>query len=148
MKHIKLFEDFLTEKKPKGSPDFNLSDAPEAEGRFRDLGIKDLAAWLIKTRKKDVKKISGSLTQQVVFNRNEDPEYAEKMEKTRKEVYKQLGRQDLIDKMDESYIPDYENKGYKEAEKLISSLRSKVYKKLSDSELDEFTRAMADHIGL
>jgi succinate dehydrogenase flavin-adding protein (antitoxin of CptAB toxin-antitoxin module) len=50
--------------------------------------------------------------------------------------------------MDESYIPDYENKGYKEAEKLISSLRSKVYKKLSDSELDEFTRAMADHIGL
>ena len=88
------------------------------------------------------------MTQQVVFIRNEDPEYAEKMEKTRKEVYKQLGRQDLIDKMDESYIPDYENKGYKEAEKLISSLRSKVYKKLSDSELDEFTRAMADHMGL
>ena len=93
----------LNEKKPKGAPDFHHSDAPDAEGRFRDLGIKDLAAWLIKTRKKDVKKISGSLTQQVVFNRNDDPEYAEKMEKVRKEVYKQLGRQDLIDKMDESY---------------------------------------------
>ena len=92
----------LYEKKPKGAPDFHHSDAPDAEGRFRDLGIKDLAAWLIKTRKKDVKKISGSLTQQVVFNRNDDPEYAEKMEKVRKEVYKQLGRQDLIDKMDES----------------------------------------------
>ncbi len=92
----------LNEKKPKGAPDFHHSDAPDAEGRFRDLGIKDLAAWLIKTRKKDVKKISGSLTQQVVFNRNDDPEYAEKMEKVRKEVYKQLGRQDLIDKMDES----------------------------------------------
>lgn len=93
----------LNEKKPKGAPDFHHSDAPDAEGRFRDLGIKDLAAWLIKTRKKDVKKISGSLTQQVVFNRGDDPEYAEKMEKVRKEVYKQLGRKDLLDKMDESY---------------------------------------------
>ena len=55
-----------------------------------------------KCRKKDVKKISGSLTQQVVFNRNDDPEYAEKMEKVRREVYKQLGRKDLLDKMDES----------------------------------------------
>ena len=99
MKFIKLFEEFLTERKPAGAPDFNKSDAPEAEGRFKDLGIKDLAAWLIKTRKSDVKKISGSLTQQVVFNRNDDPRYAEKMEKVRKEVYKQLGRQDLIDNM-------------------------------------------------
>ena len=98
MKYIKS----LNEKKPKGAPDFHHSDAPDAEGRFRDLGIKALAAWLIKTRKKDVKKISGSLTQQVVFNRNDDPEYAEKMEKVRKEVYKQLGRKDLLDKMDES----------------------------------------------
>ena len=98
MRYIKS----LNEKKPKGAPDFHHSDAPDAEGRFRDLGIKALAAWLIKTRKKDVKKISGSLTQQVVFNRNDDPEYAEKMEKVRKEVYKQLGRKDLLDKMDES----------------------------------------------
>ena len=102
MKFVKLFEEFVTEKKPKGAPDFHHSDAPDAEGRFRDLSIKDLAAWLIKTRKKDVKKISGSLTQQYVFNRNDDPDYAEKMQKTRKEVYKQLGREDLIDKMDES----------------------------------------------
>ena len=102
MKYIKS----LNEKKPKGAPDFHHSDAPDAEGRFRDLGIKDLAAWLIKTRKKDVKKISGSLTQQVVFNRNDDPEYAEKMEKVRKEVYKQLGRKDLLDKMDESLDMD------------------------------------------
>ena len=92
----------LNEKKPKGAPEFHHSDAPDAEGRFKDLGIKDLAAWLIKTRKKDVKKISGSLTQQIVFNRGDDPEYAEKMEKVRKEVYKQLGREDLLDKMDEA----------------------------------------------
>lgn len=111
MKHIKLFEDFLNEKKPKGAPDFHHSDAPDAEGRFRDLSIKDLAAWLIKTRKKDLKKISGSLTQQIVFNRNDDPKYAEKMEKTRKEVYKQLGREDLIDKMDESVKFDTKTTG-------------------------------------
>ena len=96
LKSLKLFEQFLNEKKPKGAPEFHHSDAPDAEGRFKDLSIKDLAAWLIKTRKKDVKKISGSLTQQIVFNRKSDPKYAEKMEKTRKEVYKQLGREDLL----------------------------------------------------
>ena len=98
MKNVLLFEQWLNEKKPAGAPSWKDSDAPDAEGRFRDLGIKDLAAWLIKTRDGDLKTISGSLTQQVVFNRKEDPEYAEKMEKVRKEVYKQLGREDLIDK--------------------------------------------------
>ena len=96
MKYLKLFEQFINEKKPAGAPDWHDSDAPDAEGRFKDLSIKDLAAWLIKTRKKDVKRISGSLTQQIVFNRKSDPKYAEKMEKTRKEVYKQLGRDDLL----------------------------------------------------
>ena len=101
-RHFQTFEGFLNEKKPKGAPDWHDSDAPDANGRFRDLSIKDLAKWLIDTRKGDVKKISGSLTQQYVFNRNDDPEYAEKMQKTRKEVYKQLDRQDLIDAMEES----------------------------------------------
>jgi hypothetical protein len=100
MKYIKAYESFLFEGKPKGAPDWHDSDAPDAEGRFRDLSPKDLAAWLIKSRKGDLKRISGSLTQQVVFNRNDDPAYAEKMEKTRKEVYKQLGREDLLNKKD------------------------------------------------
>lgn len=98
MKHVKLFEAWLNEGKPKGAPDWHDSDAPDAEGRFRDLNPKELAAWLIKTRKGDLKRISGSLTQQVVFNRNDDPAYADKMERTRKEVYKQLGREDLLKK--------------------------------------------------
>lgn len=95
--HAFVSESFINESKPAGAPEFHDSKAPDAHGRFRDLSIKDLAAWLIKTRKKDVKKISSSLTQQIVFNRNDDPEYAEKMEKTRQEVYKQLGRTDLMD---------------------------------------------------
>lgn len=41
-----------------------------------------------------------------------------------------------------------ENKGYSEARKLIDHLRSKVYRKLSDDELDEFKIEMADHLGL
>lgn len=104
MKYLKLFEGFLNEKKPKGAPDFHHAgkETPKAEGRFEELSPEDLAAWLIKTRDGDLKRISGSLTQQVTFNKKEDPEYAEKMEKTRKEVYKQLDRQDLLDRMDEA----------------------------------------------
>ena len=128
MKHIKP----LNEKKPKGAPDFHHSDAPDAEGRFRDLSIKDLAAWLIKTRKKDVKKISGSLTQQVVFNRNDDPKYAEKMEKVRKEVYKQLGRQDLLDKMDESYNEFF----YLDFKKWAYKNRAKINRMETEEKID------------
>ena len=84
----------------KGKLEWQDSDAPDANGRFKDLSPKDLAAWLIKTRKGDMKKISGSLSQQVAFNKNDDPEYAKKMDKTRKEVYKQLDREDLLESVD------------------------------------------------
>jgi hypothetical protein len=93
MKHVKLFEEFLNEERPE----WHDSDAPDAEGRFAELSPKDLAAWLIKTRNKDLRKITGSLNQQIVFNRGEDTAYADKMEKTRQEVYKQLGREDLAE---------------------------------------------------
>jgi len=81
----------------KDKLEWHDSDAPDANGRFKDLSPKDLAAWLIKTRKGDMKKISGSLSQQVAFNKNDDKEYVKKMEKTRKEVYKQLDRDDLLE---------------------------------------------------
>ena len=84
----------------KGKLKWQDSDAPDANGRFRDLSPKDLAAWLIKTRKGDMKKISGSLSQQVAFNKNDDPEYAKKMDQTRIEVYKQLDREDLLESVD------------------------------------------------
>ena len=81
-----LFEEYMNEKKLE----FHHSDAPDANGKFRDLSPKELAKWLIKTRDGDMQKITGSLNQQVAFNKNEDPEYADKMEKTRDEVKKQL----------------------------------------------------------
>lgn len=75
----------LNEKK-KQKLKWHDSDAPDAEGRFRDLDIKELAKWLIKTRKGDMRKITGSLNQQIAFNKNDDPAYAKKMEKVREEV--------------------------------------------------------------
>jgi hypothetical protein len=77
-------------KKTKNSPTWKDSDAPDANGKFRDLGIKALAAWLIKTRGGNMQKITGSLNQQIVFNRNDNPAYAKKMEKVREEVKRQL----------------------------------------------------------
>jgi len=73
-------------------PEWHDSDAPDAEGRFKSLGINALADWLIKTRKGDSKKIHGSINQQIVFNRNRDPEYAKKMEKVREVVKKKLAK--------------------------------------------------------
>jgi len=78
-------------KKPKGAPSWHDSDAPDAEGRFKNLSAEKLADWLIKTRKRNYKKISGSLTQQIVFNRRRNPEYARKMERTRAIVKSKLG---------------------------------------------------------
>ena len=94
MKYFKLFEQFVSE-----IDNFHHSDAPDAEGRFRDLGIKDLAKWLIKTRDGDLQKITGSINQQIAFNKKSDSEYANKMEKVRQEVKKQLG----VDEAKETY---------------------------------------------
>jgi hypothetical protein len=71
-------------------PTWKDSDAPDANGKFRDLGINDLADWLIKTRKGDMQRITGSLNQQIVFNRKKDPAYAKKMESVRSAVKRKL----------------------------------------------------------
>lgn len=82
--------ELLLEKRPE----WHDSDAPDAEGKFRDLGINDLADWLIRTRKKDMRRITGALNQQIVFNRKRNPEYAAKMEKVRAAVKRKLGTND------------------------------------------------------
>jgi hypothetical protein len=84
------FSEFILEKKKK--LEFKHSNAPDAKGKFRELGIRALADWLIKTRKGDIQKIVGSLNQQINFNKNDDPEYAEKMEKVRDEVKRKLDK--------------------------------------------------------
>jgi len=81
----------VNEKKTQNSPDWNDSNAPDANGKFKELGIKELAKWLIRTRGGDMRKITGSLNQQIVFNRNDNPAYAKKMESVRAEVKRQLG---------------------------------------------------------
>ena len=91
---VKLFENWLHEAK---RPNWHDSDAPDANGKFRDLSIGDLAKWLVKTRKGDMRKITGSLNQQIVFNRKSDPKYAQKMEKVRAEVKKILAKNESQD---------------------------------------------------
>ena len=81
-------------RKTKNSPDWHDSDAPDANGKFKELGVKELAKWLIRTRGGDMRKITGSLNQQIVFNRNDNPSYAKKMESVRAEVKRQLGKKD------------------------------------------------------
>jgi len=88
---IMIFEHWLTEsKKPKGAPDWHDSSAPDAKGKFKELGVTALADWLIKTRGRNLQKISGSLNQQIVFNRKKNPSYAKKMESVRKAVKRKI----------------------------------------------------------
>ena len=129
MKYIQT----LTEK---GKLKWHNSDAPEADGKFRDLSPKDLAAWLIKTRKGDMKRISGSLSQQVAFNQNDDKEYVKKMDKTRKEVYKQLDREDLLDKIDESLQePLYNSFSLLQFQKWVYKNRAKINRMSKDEKI-------------
>lgn len=87
---IASFETFANELNER--LEFQHSDAPDAKGRFRELGIHDLADWLIKTRKGDMRKIVGSLNQQANFNRRKDPQYAAKMDKVREAVKRKLNK--------------------------------------------------------
>jgi hypothetical protein len=68
---------------------FHLSDAPEAKGKFKELSADALADWLIKTRSGDGKRIYGSLSQQIVFNKD-NPAYKKKMEATIAAVKRKL----------------------------------------------------------
>mgnify|MGYP003341588496 CR=1 FL=1 len=73
-------EDWMAEKKLLK---FHDSDAPDANGKFKELGVQKLADWLIKTRGGNMQKITGSLNQQINFNKKKNPSYAKKMESTR-----------------------------------------------------------------
>ena len=81
----------VTEKKRL---EWHDSNAPDANGKFKELGINALADWLIKTRGRNLQKISGSLNQQIAFNKKKNPSYAAKMEKTREAVKRKLGKSD------------------------------------------------------
>jgi hypothetical protein len=75
--------------KQKVEEKFHLSDAPEAKGKFKELSAEALADWLIKTRSGNGKRIYGSLSQQIVFNKD-NPTYKKKMEATIAAVKRKL----------------------------------------------------------
>ena len=68
------------------------SDAPDANGKFKDLNCNALADWLIKSRKGNKKKIVGSLNQQIAFNKKKNPSYAKKMACARNQAMKKLDK--------------------------------------------------------
>ena len=82
-------EDELYEKKRLKWHD---SDAPDAKGKFKELGVQKLADWLIRTRGGNMQKITGSLNQQINFNKRKNPSYAKKMESTRAAVKRKLAK--------------------------------------------------------
>lgn len=82
-------EDDVSEKKKLK---FHHSDAPDAKGRFKELGVQKLADWLIRTRGGNMQKITGSLNQQINFNKKKNPSYAKKMESTREAVKRKLAK--------------------------------------------------------
>ena len=93
MKLTKLLQQLIEEKLK-----FHHSNAPDAKGKFRDLSAEKLANWLIKTRKGNMSKITGSLNQQANFNKKDDPAYARKMDRAREIVKKKLDKKKKNDK--------------------------------------------------
>ncbi len=87
MKLTELLQQIVEEKLK-----FHHSNAPDAKGKFRDLSAEKLANWLIKTRKGNMSKITGSLNQQANFNKKDDPAYARKMDRTREIVKRKLDK--------------------------------------------------------
>tara|TARA_R100001509_G_scaffold162185_1_gene133188 strand:- start:885 stop:1124 length:240 start_codon:yes stop_codon:yes gene_type:complete len=71
-------------------PEWKDSDAPDAKGKFKNLSCSALASWMIKSRKGNVRKIVGSLNQQIVFNRKRNPSYAKKMKCARNKAVAKL----------------------------------------------------------
>lgn len=75
-------------------PEWHDSDAPDANGKFKELGVNALADWLIRTRGGDMQRINGSIQQQITFNKNTDPKYAAKMQSVREAVKRKLKKDD------------------------------------------------------
>ena len=71
-------------------PEWKDSNAPDAEGKFKELSCEALADWMIKKGNK--KKIVGSLNQQIVFNRKKNPSYAKKMKCARNKAMRKLDK--------------------------------------------------------
>jgi hypothetical protein len=67
-----------------------------------------------------------------------DPEFRSVYNIARKEM----------NELNENYKPDFDSKGYKMAQKVITQLQSSVFPKLDNDELYEFRQAIADAFNL
>ena len=95
-----------------------------------------------------IHQMAGEVKDEAEFIKRFFKEFGAKIKKTKdtEEWAKSLYTDMVNEKF--RYIPQYDNKGYEEAQDLIAKLRSKTYRKLDDAEFDEFRRAMIDHFDL
>ena len=95
-----------------------------------------------------IHQMAGEVKDETEFIKRFFKEFGAKIKKTKdtEEWAKSLYTDMVNEKF--RYIPQYDNKGYEEAQDLIAKLRSKTYRKLDDAEFDEFRRAMIDHFDL
>lgn len=82
-----FIESCISEVVNEAEDDFIETDAPKADGRFRDLSPEKLAKWLLRTRRNNTRRVYGSIQQQIRFNKS-DKDYVQKMERTREIVKK------------------------------------------------------------
>lgn len=109
------------------------SNAPDANGKFKDLSINDLAAWLIKTRNGDLQKITGSINQQIAFNKNKNPSYAAKMEKVRAAIKRKLVKENMDHSKDDQAVPQLKAALLAQKKKLKSLKNAdEVYKAIDE----------------
>jgi len=107
-------------------------------------------AFMIEGTMSDIHLMASEVKSEDEFVKRFFNEYANKIKKTKESEEWAKSLYSDMASIDEKkyYIPKYDNAGYKFAEKLISDLRSKQYRKWSDDEFDEFRRAMIKHFDL
>ena len=100
----------------------------------------------------DIHQMAGEAKSKEDFIKRFFKEYGTKIKKT-KDSEEWAG--DLYDDMNESHIdekkiwvPDFDSKGYQEAQDQINDWRRKLYRKLDDRDFDQFRNTMIDHFGL
>ena len=63
------------------------------------------------------------------------------------EILAEMGYYEDDEELEELKV-DYSSKGYKEARKLVSKLRSKLFRELNDDDLETFVNTLADAFGM
>ena len=99
----------------------------------------------------DIHQMAGEVKSEEEFIKRFFKEYGAKIKKTKdSEEWAKSLYNDMNESLDEKkiWVPDFESKGYQEAQDQINDWRRKLYRKLDDRDFDQFRNTMIDHFGL